>query len=165
MVIESSSLVPVLFREVFSHPYISFFHLLVNLFFLLLPYVILMKPMTDLCWKCQRNGSAIVWAANYSDVNKSATIEEALEHLRFVQVERSQYTTICKECEREISHSLPMTSLHHLPLTQEYQQTPETSGHTIHLITPNKFTSHLTPCSLVQFIFSPPEVQHFWSDL
>ena len=30
MVIESSSLVPVLFREVFSQPYISFFHLLVN---------------------------------------------------------------------------------------------------------------------------------------
>ena len=29
-VIESSSLVPVLFREVFNHPYISFFHLLVN---------------------------------------------------------------------------------------------------------------------------------------
>ena len=32
-VIESSSLVPVLFREVFSHPYISFFHLLVNGFY------------------------------------------------------------------------------------------------------------------------------------
>ena len=29
-VIESSSLVPILFGEVFSHPYISFFHLLVN---------------------------------------------------------------------------------------------------------------------------------------
>ena len=29
-VIESSSLVPVLFREVFSHSYISLFHLLVN---------------------------------------------------------------------------------------------------------------------------------------
>ena len=29
-VIESSSLVSILFREVFSHPYISFFHLLVN---------------------------------------------------------------------------------------------------------------------------------------
>ena len=29
-VIESLSLVLVLFREVFSHPYISFFHLLVN---------------------------------------------------------------------------------------------------------------------------------------
>ena len=32
---ESSSLVPVLFREVFSHPYISFFHLLVNVFFVI----------------------------------------------------------------------------------------------------------------------------------
>ena len=29
-VIESSSLVPVLFREVFGHPYISLFHSLVN---------------------------------------------------------------------------------------------------------------------------------------
>ena len=29
-VIESSSLVPALFREVVSHPYISFIHLLVN---------------------------------------------------------------------------------------------------------------------------------------
>ena len=29
-IVESSSLVSVLFQEVFSHPYISFFHLLVN---------------------------------------------------------------------------------------------------------------------------------------
>ena len=32
-VIESSSLVPALFREAFSLPYISFLHLLVNVFF------------------------------------------------------------------------------------------------------------------------------------
>ena len=67
-----------------------------------LPYVILMKPMTDLCWKCQQNGNAILRAANTSDINKSATVEEALEHLRTVQVERSLYRTICKESEREI---------------------------------------------------------------
>ena len=30
--VENSSLVSVLFREAFSHPYISFFHLLVNAF-------------------------------------------------------------------------------------------------------------------------------------
>ena len=35
-VIKSSSLVPVLFREVFSHPYIPFFHLLVNGFSVIL---------------------------------------------------------------------------------------------------------------------------------
>ena len=32
-VFESSSLVSVFFREVFNHPYISVFHLLVNVFF------------------------------------------------------------------------------------------------------------------------------------
>ena len=37
-VIESSSLVPVLFREVFSHPYISLFHLLVNDFSVIREY-------------------------------------------------------------------------------------------------------------------------------
>ena len=31
-VVDSLSLVSVLFREAFSHPYISFFHLLVNVF-------------------------------------------------------------------------------------------------------------------------------------
>ena len=67
-----------------------------------LPYVVLMKPMTDLCWKCQQNGNAILRTANSSDSNKSTTIEEALEHLRIVQVERSLYRTTCKECEREI---------------------------------------------------------------
>ena len=38
-VIESSSLVPVLFGEVFSHPYISFFHLLVNGFSVIYIYI------------------------------------------------------------------------------------------------------------------------------
>ena len=33
--VESSSLVSVLFREAFNHPYVSFFHLLVNVFLLL----------------------------------------------------------------------------------------------------------------------------------
>ena len=32
-IVESSSLVSVLFREVFNHFYISFFHLLVNVFY------------------------------------------------------------------------------------------------------------------------------------
>ncbi len=67
-----------------------------------LPYIILMKPMTDLCWKCQQNGNGILRAANSSDSVKSARIEEALEHLRIVTVERSHYRTICKECEHEI---------------------------------------------------------------
>ena len=45
-VIESSSLVPVLFREVFSHPYISLFHLLVNGFSVIYIYVCLWEKNT-----------------------------------------------------------------------------------------------------------------------
>ena len=38
-IVESSSLVSVLFREAISHPYISFFHLLVNGFSVIYIYV------------------------------------------------------------------------------------------------------------------------------
>ena len=38
-IVESSSLVSVLFREVISHPYISFFHLLVNGFSVIYIYI------------------------------------------------------------------------------------------------------------------------------
>ena len=40
-IVESSSLVSILFREVFSHPYISFFHLLVNGFSVIYIYICL----------------------------------------------------------------------------------------------------------------------------
>ena len=42
-VIESSSLVPVLFGEVFSHPYISIFHLLVNGFSVIIIIIIIIN--------------------------------------------------------------------------------------------------------------------------
>ena len=38
-IVESSSLVSVLFREAISHPYISFFHLLVNVFSVIYIYI------------------------------------------------------------------------------------------------------------------------------
>ena len=41
-IVESSSLVSVLFREAISHPYISFFHLLVNGFsFIYIPHMLM----------------------------------------------------------------------------------------------------------------------------
>ena len=36
----------------------------------LLPSVIIMKPMTDLCWQCQKNSSAILRSANLTRVRK-----------------------------------------------------------------------------------------------
>ena len=91
----------------------------------LLPQIILMKPMTDLCWTCQQNSSAILRAANFPDRAKSDTVAKAMEHLRIVQVERSHYKTTCKECEREIrSHFTTGDEFHPPPLAS---QTPANS--------------------------------------
>ena len=62
---------------------------------LLLPSVIIMKPMTDLCWVCHQNSTAILRAAN-------STLKKAEEHLRLVQVERSYYKTKCDESRESI---------------------------------------------------------------
>ena len=51
-VIESSSLVPVLFREVFSQPYISLFHLLVNGFSVTCFRTFFLLTVTELSIRC-----------------------------------------------------------------------------------------------------------------
>lgn len=47
----------------------------------LVPSVVLMKPMSDLCWTCQQNSAAILRAANHHESEKSATIKSAEKHL------------------------------------------------------------------------------------
>ena len=68
----------------------------------LLPSLVLMKPMTDLCWTCQKNSTTIMRAANKSRADKTALIKKANEHLRIVHVERSYYKTTCDSCKREV---------------------------------------------------------------
>ena len=53
----------------------------------LLPSIILMRPMTDLCWQCQKGSMAIQRSANLSDEEKSDAVRSAQEHLRIVQME------------------------------------------------------------------------------
>ena len=66
-----------------------------------LPQFHLMKPMTDLCWTCMKNSTAILRSAN-SERQKSSTLEAMEEHLRIVHLERSYYKTKCDECKRII---------------------------------------------------------------
>lgn len=68
----------------------------------LLPSILIMKPMSDLCWTCQQNSTAILRAANSSEGDKSETIKAAEEHLRIVQVERSFYKTTCDTCRHSV---------------------------------------------------------------
>ena len=37
----------------------------------LLPYIVVMKPMTDLCWQCQRNSSIISKHSNRPEAEKT----------------------------------------------------------------------------------------------
>ena len=68
----------------------------------LLPPVIIMKPMTNLCWQCQKGSTAIQRSANLSEEEKSAAVLSAQEHLRIVKMERSFYTATCEECSRSV---------------------------------------------------------------
>ena len=69
----------------------------------LLPSIVIMKPMTDLCWECQRNSAAILRAVNCPTAEKSATLKKAEEHLLLVQKEQSFYKSILNEC-RHVVH-------------------------------------------------------------
>ena len=51
-VIESTSLVPVLLKEVFSYPYISLFHLLVNGFSVIIIIIIIINFFTRVFSEC-----------------------------------------------------------------------------------------------------------------
>ena len=64
----------------------------------LVPSVVIMKSMSDLCWQCHQNSAALLRAANRPEEEKTITIREAQEHLRVVQLERSYYKTTCDEC-------------------------------------------------------------------
>lgn len=65
-------------------------------------WCIVMKPRSDLCWQCQQNSAAIVRMANGSEAEKTATISDALEHLRVVKMERAQYKSTCDECKESV---------------------------------------------------------------
>ena len=82
----------------------------------LLPSLIIMKPMTDLCWTCQQNSSAILRASNFPDRVKSDVLKKAEEHLLLVQKERSFYKTKCHECEVETRA--------HYKVNEEFQPPP-----------------------------------------
>lgn len=80
------------------------------------PSVLVMKPMSDLCWFCQRNTNLFLRSANHSEEVKSAALKAAEEHLRIVGIERSFYKTTCDNCKESLTHFLANENLTALPL-------------------------------------------------
>ena len=60
----------------------------------LCPFIVTARPMTDLCWTCQKNNHLIFRSANLSDSDKSARIRLQEDHLSIVQQERSLYNNM-----------------------------------------------------------------------
>ena len=63
-----------------------------------IPYVVIGKPMSDLCWVCQRNNSHILRAVNVPEEMKSATLLRQEEHLRLAMQQRTEYQAKCAAC-------------------------------------------------------------------
>ena len=78
----------------------------------LVPYIPVMKPMSNLCWFCQCNTNLFLSSANQLEEVKSAAIKE---HLRVVGIERSFYKTMCDTSKQSLTHYLMSNSLAALP--------------------------------------------------
>ena len=52
----------------------------------LLPSIISMKPMSDLCWQCQQNSTAIMRSSNLPETEKSVALLNAEEYLDYCKL-------------------------------------------------------------------------------
>ena len=76
----------------------------------LVPYIIRTKPMTDLCWQCQKNNSAIYKSANLTEAEKSNRCKNQEDHLMKVTLERSLY----QEMVQNARDTVKVNSIHEL---------------------------------------------------
>ena len=60
----------------------------------LFPFIVMARPMTDLCWTWQKNNSFIYRSANLSESDKSERLIQQEQHLMIVQQERSLYKMV-----------------------------------------------------------------------
>lgn len=75
-----------------------------NLWKSLVPYIVKTRPMTDLCWMCQKNNSAIYRSTNSSDESKSERIRQQQAHLDRVVIARSLYQEMVR-ASKDVAHA------------------------------------------------------------
>ena len=63
----------------------------------LCPFILFMRPATDLCWTYQKNSSQINKSANLPEAEKVDVVRKQEEHLRLASGEREYYKMSCKE--------------------------------------------------------------------
>ncbi len=100
----------------------------------LLPFIVVAKPRSDLCWKCQQHANAFQRSSNTSETNKSQVhcsllntiilfcchvpqiLQEAQDHLALVTKERAMYRELCsasKMAYQQLQTDSPPTTMHY----------------------------------------------------
>ncbi|CAH3018396.1 unnamed protein product, partial [Porites evermanni] len=70
----------------------------------LCPFVLIMRPATDLCWTCQKNNNLIQKSANLPENQKVEAVRNQEEHLRLG--ERDFYKKCCQESKESVGRNL-----------------------------------------------------------
>jgi len=83
------------------------YSLFVELWNEVIPWVVIAKPATDLCWKCQQNNNAILKASNVPDEDKAQLLLDQLKHLEKAKKEREYYKMQCQLSKENLQTSFP----------------------------------------------------------
>lgn len=73
----------------------------------LIPWVVIAKPATDLCWECQQNNNKIFKNANRSEEEKMITLGDQMKHLDNANAEREYYKSQCAQAKEDLSSNFP----------------------------------------------------------
>ncbi|KAK6190399.1 hypothetical protein SNE40_002279 [Patella caerulea] len=74
-------------------------------------HIVKTKPMSDLCFECQKNNYAVYKSANLSDSDKSSRLKKQEIHLMTVTRERSVYQEEMESSSKETVRSLGINEL------------------------------------------------------
>ena len=70
-----------------------------NLWLQLLPRIVCSRPMTDLCWECQRNNRDISSSSKLPDIVKQAKLKKQKAYVDLVFMECTFYQNMVKDAK------------------------------------------------------------------
>lgn len=68
----------------------------------LCPFILIMRPATDLCWTCQKNNNKIHRTSNLPEEEKAEAMRTQEEHLHLTSGEHEHYKSCCEESKHHV---------------------------------------------------------------
>lgn len=72
----------------------------------LCPFVLIMRPVTDLCWTCQKNNNLTQKTADLPEAEKVEAVRNQEQHLQLAAGERDFYKNCCQETKESVAQHL-----------------------------------------------------------